>query len=72
MYTVITTKSFDKAIAQLSVNWQRRILVKIKKVAVNPYAPNNNLTKLQGRDAYRLRIGDWRGIYELKDKRLVM
>jgi ketopantoate reductase len=36
---------------------------------VNPYAPNNNLTRLQGREGYRLRIGQWRVIYELHDDR---
>ena len=39
---------------------------------MDPYAPNNNLTKLQGREAYRLRVGDWRVIYELHDEGLVM
>lgn len=39
---------------------------------MNPYAPNNNLTKLQGRSGYRLRVGDWRIIYQLEDERLVM
>jgi mRNA interferase RelE/StbE len=72
MYRVVTTKSFDKALARLSLNWQKRIVAKIKEVAVDPYAPNNNLTKLQGRDGFRLRVGDWRVIYELQDKRLVM
>ncbi|MBZ5619573.1 MAG: type II toxin-antitoxin system RelE/ParE family toxin [Acidobacteriia bacterium] len=72
MYTVVTTKSFDKALAKLPANWQKRIVAKIKEVAVNPYAPNINLTKLQGRDGYRLRVGDWRVIYELDDERLVM
>lgn len=47
-------------------------MAKIKEVAADPYAPNNNLTKLQGRDGYRLRVGDWRVIYELQDERLVM
>ena len=48
-------------------------MAKIRQVAADPYAPNNNLTKLQGRDAtYRLRVGDWRVIYELYDDRLVM
>ena len=72
MYRVVTTKSFDKALARLPLNWQKRIVAKIKEVAVDPYAPNNNLTKLQGRDGYRLRVGDWRVIYELQDERLMM
>ena len=72
MYRVVTTKSFDKALARLPLNWQKRIVAKVKEVAVDPYAPNNNLTKLQGRDGYRLRVGDWRVIYELQDERLVM
>lgn len=72
MYRVVTTKSFDKALARLPLNLQKRIVAKVKEVAVDPYAPNNNLTKLQGRDGYRLRVGDWRVIYELQDERLVM
>jgi mRNA interferase RelE/StbE len=72
MCRVITTKSFDKALAKLPVNWQKRIVAKIREVAVNPYARNSNLTKLQGRDGYRLRVGDWRVIYELHDDCLVM
>ena len=72
MYRVVTTKSFAKALARLPLNWQKRIVAKIREVAVDPYAPNNNLTKLQGRDGYRLRVGDWRVIYELQDDHLVM
>ena len=49
-----------------------RIVAKIEEVSANPYASNNNLTKLQGRDGYRLRVGDWRVIYELHDDRLTM
>jgi mRNA interferase RelE/StbE len=72
MYQVVTTKSFAKALAKLPLNWQKRIVAKIKEVAVDPYASNNNLTKLQGRDGYRLRVGGWRVVYELQDERLVM
>jgi mRNA interferase RelE/StbE len=72
VYRVVTTKSFGKALARLPLNWQKRIVAKIKEVAADPYAPNNNLTKLQGRDGYRLRVGDWRVIYELQDDHLVM
>jgi mRNA interferase RelE/StbE len=72
MYRVVTTRSFDKGLAKLSSNWRKRIQGKIWEVASNPYAPNHNLTKLQGREGYRLRVGDWRVIYELRDDRFVM
>ena len=70
VYKVVTTKSFAKALSRLPVNWQKRILGKIKEVAADPYAQHNNVTKLQGRDGYRLRVGDWRVIYELHGDRL--
>jgi mRNA interferase RelE/StbE len=70
VYKVVTTKSFAKALSRLPLNWQKRILGKIKAVAADPYASHNNVTKLQGRDGYRLRVGDWRVIYELHDDRL--
>jgi len=72
MYVVVRTKPFGRALAKLPANWQKRIMAKIREVAANPYSPNNNLTKLQGRDGYRLRVGDWRVIYELEEERLVM
>ena len=72
MYAITTTRSFDKAIASLPANWRKRIVAKIREVAADPHAPNNNLTKLRGRDAYRLRVGDWRVIYELHGDRLSM
>jgi mRNA interferase RelE/StbE len=48
------------------------MVAKIRKIALNPYARNNNLTKLQGRDGYRLRVGGWRVIDGLHDERLVI
>ncbi|MCX6621732.1 MAG: type II toxin-antitoxin system RelE/ParE family toxin [Acidobacteria bacterium] len=39
---------------------------------MDPHAANNNVTRLQGRDGFRLRVGDWRVIYELQDDRMVM
>lgn len=72
MCAIVTTKGFDRDLAKLPLTWQRRVVAKIREVAVAPYALNNNLTKLQGRDGHRLRVGDWRVIYELRDERLVM
>jgi mRNA-degrading endonuclease RelE of RelBE toxin-antitoxin system len=64
MYTVVTTRSFNQAEAKLPANRQKRIVAKIREAAVNPYVPNNNLTELQGRDAYRVRVGGCRVISE--------
>lgn len=66
----MTTTAFARELARLPANWQRRILQKIREVAQNPYAKHNNVIKLQGRDGHRLRVGDWRVIYELYDDRM--
>jgi mRNA interferase RelE/StbE len=45
---------------------------KIVALADDPHAPNNNATRLQGREGYRLRVGDWRVLYELNNGRLIV
>jgi mRNA interferase RelE/StbE len=70
VYKVLTTKSFAKALLRIPTNWQKRIVEKIKEVASDPYGKHNNVTKLQGRDGFRLRVGDWRVIYVLHDDRV--
>lgn len=72
MYTIMTTRQFDRRLAGLTVDWQKRIMKKLHAVAAAPYAAHNNVTKLQGRDGYRLRVGDWRIIYDLHDDELVL
>ena len=72
MFTIVTTKHFERELTRIPMNWQKRIVAKIRQVAADPYSPNRNVTKLQGRDGYRLRVGDWRIIYELDAGRLLM
>jgi mRNA interferase RelE/StbE len=72
MYAIVTSKAFDKRLNGLTRQWRDRILRKIAAIAEAPYAPHPNVTKLQGRDGYRLRIGDWRVIYELDDGRFIL
>ena len=45
---------------------------KLQELAVDPYARNNNVKKLVGRPGFRLRVGDWRLIYELHAAELVV
>ncbi len=50
----------------------QRIRDKLEHLAQDPYAANPNVTKLQDRSGYRLRVGDWRVIYEIQGQELVI
>lgn len=45
---------------------------RLSTYAADPYRPHNNVTALQGRFGYRLRVGDNRVIYTLNDGELVV
>jgi mRNA interferase RelE/StbE len=71
MYKVVFTSSASKQLKKLTQSVQRLILEKIKKLDVSQ--PNNNIKKLVGvPDLYRLRIGDYRAVYQLRHKELVV
>jgi mRNA interferase RelE/StbE len=53
-------------------NIAQRIREKIEFLAADPYAPNPNARKLIGRSGYRLRVGDWRIIYEIRKEELII
>lgn len=72
MYRIVFTKQANRALRKMSRDTARLIREKLDQLAQDPSAPNPNLTKLQGRSGYRLRVGDWRVIYELEDDRLVI
>ena len=48
-------------------NVAKRIRSKLHDLAVDPYGPNHAVTRLPGRSGYRLRVGDWRIIFEFED-----
>ena len=72
MYSVTFTKQALQTLRRIPRNIANLIREKIDILAADPYAPHNNVTKLVGRSGYRLRVGDWRVIYELQDGQLVM
>ncbi|HEX6386629.1 MAG TPA: type II toxin-antitoxin system RelE/ParE family toxin [Anaerolineae bacterium] len=72
MYRLVITKSAAKTLRKLPRNLAKRIRQKLEELAKDPYTPNNNVTKLQNRPGFRLRVGDWRVIYEIEDDRLVI
>ncbi|HEC90989.1 MAG TPA: type II toxin-antitoxin system RelE/ParE family toxin [Alphaproteobacteria bacterium] len=46
---------------------------RLKDIATDPFAAHANVERIKGtRDAFRLRIGDWRAVYAVKRKEQVM
>lgn len=72
MYSVTFTKQAVRTLRRMPQNIANLIREKIDTIAVDPYAPHNNVTKLVGRPGYRLRVGDWRVVYEVQDEQVVM
>ena len=72
MYKIIFAKGAQKALLRLPKNMAVLVRQKLEELAVDPYAPNTNAMKLQNRSGYRLRIGDWRVIYEIRKDELVI
>lgn len=72
MYKIIFTKEAQKALLRLPGNMAVLVRQKLEQLAADPYAPIANAKKLQNRSGYRLRIGDWRVIYEIQNDKLVV
>jgi len=72
VYQIIFAKGAQKALLRLPKNMAVLVRQKQEQLAVDPYAPNTNAMKLQNRSGYRLRIGDWRVIYEIQNDELVI
>ena len=53
-------------------NLQELVREKLDQIARDPFAVHHNVTKLQNREGYRLRVGDWRVIYDLQHEQLII
>ena len=69
VYSVTYLRDATQGLARLPRNLAARIAEKIEDVAADPYGDHPNVTRLKGRDGYRLRVGSWRIIYDLDDRR---
>ncbi|MHC5821725.1 MAG: type II toxin-antitoxin system RelE family toxin [Nostoc sp.] len=70
-YEVKFSKDAKKQFRKLPLDVQERIQTKINDLAIEPRP--NGVKKLQGDDnSYRVRVGDYRVIYELDDDVLIV
>lgn len=63
MKQITYTKQAIKTLSKMPANASRNIRAKIAVYAETPEALSGNVKKLQGADGYRLRVGDWRVIF---------
>lgn len=69
-YTIFLTKKAQKQLDKLNNNVAEPIIEAISKLENNPY-PSGSI-KLKGRESYRIRVGDYRIIYEVQDDELII
>lgn len=69
-YTLQIEKAAQKLLARIPQPYQDRIINMIFALAMDPRPVN--VCKLSGRDAWRIRVGDYRVIYEINDRQLTV
>ncbi len=69
-YSVEVTPAAERQIRKLDRETQRRVLTCLEKLGEEPRP--RDCVKLQAEDLYRVRAGDYRIIYEIEDRRLIV
>ena len=70
MYQLVIDRYAQKQLGKISPPHFNRIIKAINELAENPRPAGYR--KLTGRPGYRIRIGDYRVIYNIKDKMLIV
>lgn len=68
MKKVIYSRQANKSLERIPLNEAQRIRRKVLQYAADPASQANNIVRLQGRDGYKLRVGDWRVIFDEDDR----
>ena len=66
MYKIIVFKSFEKDFNKIPEHLKERVIDKLELLREDPYSKQSK--KLINREGWRIRIGDYRIIYDVSDK----
>ncbi len=72
MLSLRFSKQAQKAICRLPRNVATRLRAELEAIAQSPGTYRGDWRPLQGSPFWRLRIGDWRAICDLRDDELVL
>ena len=64
MFEIVFSKDARHQLRRMRTDDAKRIIDKIDHLAVDPFASNPNASALKG-GGFRLRVGDWRVLYEI-------
>jgi mRNA interferase RelE/StbE len=70
-FEIIVTRRAEKILQRLPQNLVRRLDRAIKALGDNP-RPTGYIKLVGEDDLYRIRVGDWRIIYSIEDKKLIV
>lgn len=71
MHKILVDPRAAKQLVAISSTYRKRIVAKIDALQSDPRP--TGCKKLQGeRDVYRIRIGDYRVVYQIRDKELLI
>lgn len=72
MFQVIYRKAAAKALSRMPKPLAGKFLTAFERLSGNSGIEALDIKALSGRDAFRLRIGQWRAIYQIEDKKMVI
>ena len=71
MHSIEFTREAIKVLGKMPRNVRELVMQKIEGLARDPFSAAN-VKKLVGQPGYRLRVGDWRVVYDVDSERLVV
>lgn len=69
LYTIQWTRTSLKQLEKLDKKVAERIIDKVEEISEEPF---RFVKKLQGLDLYRLRVGDYRVIISIENKKMIV
>ena len=69
-YKIIVSEKLEKQLKKISNKIAKRIIVKIENLSVEPRP--HDVKKLKGKNLYRIREGQYRIVYKIEDKMLIV
>jgi len=69
IYSLIYSEIAKKQIKKLEKNLQKRIILALERVRIRPYP---HIKKLVGNPYFRLRVGNYRIILDIKENKLLI